>query len=154
MMPSMTAGLAWIVHNIAPSVCKSFTGEHSTDVAAYAMHLLARERPPSIKLYGHDDMISPVEHRAHDWGLQQAINSGNVVIGNDTSNVASGAAWQIEHHLFPGLETSCYDTITPIVQRHLREYGVDVSEITFSVDDEGHDALKMLRKYSSRSHRS
>ena len=128
------------------------SADGTVDPIAFSMHLNARLETPSLKLYGHSDMITVEEHQAHDWGLQQTINSGNLYGIEPHEEV--GAAWQIEHHLFPGLSGEWYPHITPIIQRMAEDYTMpdgtklDYQSLWYTVERESEVAAKLIEEYA------
>ena len=65
---------------------------------------------------------SAVRH-TRDWGEAQVRHSANFG-GRVCFNLFGGINYQIEHHLFPGLNHMYYPTIAPIVQQTCAEFGV------------------------------
>ena len=129
------------------------TADGSVDPVSMSMHLNSRMESPSLGLYGHSDMITVEEHQAHDWGLQQSINSGNLYGVPPEQEL--GAAWQIEHHLFPNLSGEWYPYITPIIKRMLEDYTMpdgkklDYSSLWYTVERECEVAHKLYAEYAN-----
>ena len=110
---------------------------------------------PSLQLYGHSDMLTVEEHQTHDWGLQQAINSGNLFGVEPQKEL--GAAWQIEHHLFPCLSGEWFPYVTPIVKQMLETCTMpdgnklDYWSLWYTIERESEVAGKLVAEYAQKA---
>lgn len=61
----------------------------------------------------------------HSWAASQVVTSNNFAANNHMWDILSiGLNFQIEHHLFPGLNHCHLRLIAPVVQQTCKEYGV------------------------------
>jgi len=69
----------------------------------------------------HDDTF----HNEKDWYKHQVLTSSNHSIGSTFGYIFSGGLnYQIEHHLFPGVNHCHYPYIQPIVEAVCKKHGV------------------------------
>jgi len=77
---------------------------------------------------------SSLSAESRDWAVLQAMTSSN--FANDSTFwtiVSGGLNFQIEHHLFPGINHTHLPGISPIVKQTCKEFGVPYHSIpTFS----------------------
>jgi fatty acid desaturase len=65
----------------------------------------------------------PVTEASPDWGEIQVRHSGNFK-GYYFSKLCGGINFQIEHHLFPSVNHSYLEEISPIVQQTCKEFNI------------------------------
>ena len=77
----------------------------------------------------YETSISNIKCNTKDWGEFQVRRSGNFINNNSLGLILFGGInYQIEHHLFPGINHIHYPQIAPIVKKTAQEFGLTYFE--------------------------